>query len=60
MNGQVQSHQLDEITILSKAQLICQIEAVVLVLLNRSDLPILEHVAVDLGCDSWELCNYVH
>lgn len=57
---QVQAHQLNKVLVLAKSKLIGQVEAVILVLLDGSDISILEDVAVDLGGDGGQLGNQVH
>jgi hypothetical protein len=46
--------------VVSEAELVGQVVAVVLVLLDRSDLAILVDVAVDLGGNGGQLSNEVH
>ena len=60
VDGQVQPQQLDEVVVLAKAQLVGQVEGVVLVLLDGGDLAVLENVAVDLGGDGGQLGDQVH
>ena len=60
VDDEVQSHQLYKVHIITKAQLVCQVEAVVLVHLDRSNLSILKDVPVDPCSNCWELCNDVH
>jgi hypothetical protein len=60
VDGQVQAHQLNEVLVLGEAELVGQVETVVLVGLDRSDLSILVDVAVDLGSDGGELGDQVH
>lgn len=60
VDGQVQAHQLDKVIIITIAELVGQVEAVILVLLNWSNLSILEYVAVDLGCDGRQFGYQVH
>lgn len=60
VDGEVQSHQFNEVLVLSETELVGQVVAVVLVFLDRCNLAILVDVAVDLGRDGWELSNEVH
>ena len=60
VDGEVQSHQLDKVLVVAKAQLVGKVEAVVLILLDGSDLSALENVLVDPGGDRRELCDQVH
>jgi len=60
VDGKVQSHQLNKILVFPETQLICEVEAVVLVLLNGGDLAALEDVLVNPGGDSWELSDQIH
>lgn len=60
VDGQVQPHELNEVLVLSEAELVGQVVGVVLVLLDGSDLAILEDVAVDAGGNGGQLGNEVH
>lgn len=60
VDGQVQSHKLNEVLVLAEAELVGEVEGVVLVLLDRGDLASLEDVLVDAGSDRGELGNEVH
>lgn len=60
VDGEVQSHQLDEVLVLAKAKLVGKVETVVLILLDRSDLSALEDVLVDSSGDRRQLGNQVH
>lgn len=60
VNGQVETHQLNEITVVAEAELVGQVEGIVLVLLSRSDLAILENIAIDLRGNSGKLGNEIH
>jgi len=60
VDGQVQTHQLNEVVVVAVAELVGQVERVVLVLLDRGDLAVLEDVAVDLGRNGGQLGNEVH
>lgn len=60
VNGKVEAHQLNEVSVVSVAELVSQVETVILVLLDGGDLSILEDVAVDTGSNSGQLGNQVH
>ena len=60
VDGEVQAHQLNEVLVVGEAELVGQVVGVVLVLLDRSNLAVLENIAVDLGGDGWQLGNKVH
>lgn len=60
VDGQVQTHELNEVIVVTKAELVGQVVGVILVLLDRSDLAVLEDVAVNLRGDSRKLGNEVH
>jgi hypothetical protein len=60
VDGQVQTHQLDKVSVVSEAELVGQVVGVVLVLLDRGDLAVLVDVAEDLGGDGGETGNEVH
>ena len=60
VDGEVEAHQLNEVLVLGESELVGQVEGVVLVLLDGSDLAVLVDVAVDLGRKSRELGNEVH
>lgn len=60
VDGEVEAHQLNEVAVAAIAELIGQVKAVILVLLDRSDLAVLENVAVDLGGNGRQLGNEVH
>ena len=60
VDGQVQTHQLNEVAVAAEAKLVGQVEGVVLVLLDRSNLAVLEDVTVDLGGDGGQLGDEVH
>lgn len=60
MDGEIQSHQFNEILVLAKSELVGEVEGVILVLLDSSDLAALEDVLVDSSGDSWELGNQIH
>lgn len=60
VNGQVQTHELDEVLVLSEAKLVGEVEGIVLVFLDWCHLSVLENVLVDTGSDGRELGNDVH
>ena len=60
VDGQVQSHQLNEVVVVCETELVGKVETVILVLLDGSNLSSLEYVLVDAGGDSWELGDQVH
>jgi hypothetical protein len=60
VDGQVQTHQLNEVGVVGEAELVGQVVGVVLVLLDRGDLAVLVDVAEDLGGDGGETGNEVH
>ncbi len=60
VDSEVQAHQLNEILVVGKAELIGQVVGVVLVLLDRSNLAVLENVTVNLSSDGRQLSNEVH
>lgn len=60
VDGEVQAHELNKVLVAAVAELVGQVEAVILVLLDRSNLAILEDIAVDLGGNGGELSDEVH
>jgi hypothetical protein len=60
VDGQVKTHELNEVLVLSEAELVGKVEGVVLVLLGSRDLAILVDVAVDAGGNVGKLANEVH
>lgn len=60
VDGEVEPHELDKVAVAAKAQLVGQVEGVVLVLLDGGDLAVLEDVTVDLGGDGGQLGDDVH
>lgn len=60
VDNEVQSHQVNEVLVLTKAELVCQVETIILILLHRSNLSIFEDVTIDLGSNGRELGNEVH
>lgn len=60
VDGEVETHQLNEVLVAAEAELVGEVEAVVLVLLDGRDLAAAEDVLVDAGGDGGELGNEVH
>ena len=60
VDSEVQTHQLNKVLVLREAELVGQVERVVLVLLDGSHLAVLVDVAVDLGRNRGKLCDEVH
>lgn len=60
VNGQVETHQLNKVLVVTESKLVGQVEGIILVLLDRGDLAILENVAVNAGSNGGELGNEVH
>lgn len=60
VDGEVESHQLNEGLVVAEAELVGKVEGVILVLLDWGNLSILVDVLVDSSSDGWELCNQVH
>lgn len=60
VDGQVQTHELNEVIVVTIAELVGQVVGVILILLDRSNLAILKDVAVDLRGDSRKLGDEVH
>jgi len=60
VDGQVKTHELNEVLVLAEAELVGEVEGVILVLLDGSDLATLEDVLVDARSDVGELGNEVH
>jgi len=60
VDSKVKSHQLDEVGVVSEAQLVGEVETVILILLNRCNFAALEDVLVDSSSDGWELGNQIH
>jgi hypothetical protein len=60
VDGQVQTHQLNEVLVAGEAELVGQVVGVILVLLDRGDLAIFEDVAVDAGSNGGQLGDEVH
>lgn len=60
VDGEVETHELNEVSVVAEAELVGEVEGVVLVLLDGSDLAALEDVLVDAGSDGGELGDEVH
>ena len=60
VDGQVETHELNEVLVLSEAELVGKVVGVVLVLLGGRDLAVLVDVAVDAGGNVGELADEVH
>lgn len=60
VDGEVETHELNEVGVAAEAELVGKVERVVLVLLDSGDLAALEDVLVDAGSDGGELGNEVH
>lgn len=60
VDGEVKSHQFNEVLVLAETKLVGEIERVVLVLLNWSNLSSLEDILVDSGSNCWKLGDQVH
>lgn len=60
VDGKVETEELDEVGVLAEAELVGEVEGVVLVLLDGGDLAALEDVLVDARSNVGELSNEVH
>ncbi len=60
VDGEVESHELNEGLVVTETELVGEIEGVILVLLDSGDLTILVDVLVNAGGDGWKLCDEVH
>ena len=60
VDGQVETHELNEGGVVAEAKLVGEVEGIVLVRLRRHDLAALEDVLVDAGGNGGELGNEVH
>lgn len=60
VDGEVETEELNEVLVVAEAELVGEVEGVVLVLLDSSDLAALEDVLVDAGSNGGELGNEVH
>lgn len=60
VDGQVQTHELNKVGVVTEAKLVGEVERVVLVLLDGGNLAALEDVLVDARGDVGQLGNEVH
>lgn len=60
VDGEVQPHQFHEVGVFTEAELVCQVETVILVLLDGGDLAVFVNVAVDACSNGWEFGDKVH
>jgi hypothetical protein len=60
VNGQVQTHQLNEVLVSGETELVGQVVAVILSGVGWRNLAILVHIAVNAGSDVGKLSNEVH
>lgn len=60
VDGEVESHELNESLVVAETELVGEVEGVILVLLDSGDLTILVDVLVNAGGNGWELCDEVH
>lgn len=60
VDGEVETEQLDEVGVAAEAELVGEVEGVILVLLNSGDLAALEDVLVDASGNGGQLGNQVH
>jgi len=60
VDGEVETEELNEVLVLAESKLVGEVEGVILVLLDGSDLATLENVLVDAGSNAGELGNEVH
>ena len=60
VDGQVETHELNEVGVAAEAELVGEVVGIVLVLLGGHDLAALEDVLVDAGSNGGELGNEVH
>lgn len=60
VDGQVETHQLNEIVVVAVAKLVGQVEGVILILLDGGKLAILENIAIDLRSNGGQLGNEIH
>lgn len=60
VDGEVETHELNEVGVVGEAKLVGKVEGVILVLLDGSDLSALEDVLVDARSNVGELSNEVH
>jgi hypothetical protein len=55
VDGEVEAEELNEVLVVAESKLVGEVEGVILVLLDRSNLAALEDVLVDAGSDGREL-----
>lgn len=60
VDGEVETHQLNKVGVVAEAELVGEVEGVILVLLDGSDLAALEDVLVDARSNVGELGDEVH
>lgn len=60
VDGEIESHQLNEILVISETKLVGEVETVILILLDSSDLSALEDILVDACSDRRKLGDQVH
>jgi hypothetical protein len=60
VDGQVQSHQLDEIGVFAESHEVGEIVAIVLILFDDGELSVFVDIAVDSGCDGGEFGDKGH
>lgn len=60
VDGEVESHQLNKVLVVTETELVGEVVGEILVLLDRGHLSALEDVLVDASGDGWELGNKVH
>mgnify|MGYP005989195041 CR=1 FL=1 len=60
VDGEVEAEQLNEVSVVAEAELVGEVEGVILVLLDGSDLSALEDVLVDARSNVGELGDQVH
>jgi len=60
VDGQVETHKLDEVLVVGEAELVGEVIRIVLVLLDRGDLAIVVNVAVNARSDGRQLGDEIH
>ena len=60
VDGEIQSHQLDEVFVLTEAELVGKVVGVILVLLHGGYFAIFVDVAVDSSGDGGQLGDEIH
>lgn len=60
MDDEVESHEVNEVLVVTETELVGEVVGVILILLDSGDLSILVDVSVDLSSDGWELGDEVH